>query len=283
MRKLIHRNAYIIATICLAAFVVFVLLLYYQYVRRKPITSWDCPRMNELEKECLSLWADYNEIPWDHERWGYKNGKLNQMLNNILKKGLTDPDLHGLAKASKELPMRADDMSDFDKAVLKYMLMEFIQSSDRQGLVKLLSSRFTDQIGFQVPIEYGLVLWGKGMKNPILLLGDAYKKCEEPQVRHHIAVVVRRAFIGLGIKAQNDEEFIENAMKWYKENKEHLTVNMRYAHPTNTISYDEYPEAYGKTAKPDPLHIDPAGVWAKFKNNPLFVEKSPEDKSHDTD
>ncbi len=265
---------------------VIIVLLLYHYVKREPIHSWDCPRMIALKKEWLSLWGENRSTSWDEERWGFNNDKFYKMLYAILENGLSDNDIHGLVEVIEELPVCSHDQCGFHKSVLSYMIMRFIQSGDRERLVKLLSKRFPDQLGFSgVPIEYGLVLWGEEMNNPILILGEAYKKCEEPQVRHHIAIVIRRAFLGSGIKEKDDDEFVSNAMQWYSEEKDNLVLNLHYAGiPPSPISYDDFPEAYEKVPNLDrPETIDRARVWARYKKNPLFVEKSSEDKPNEPD
>jgi hypothetical protein len=57
-----------------------------------------------------------------------------------------------------------------------------------------------------------------------LVLGEAYSKCQVPEVRHDLAGVGRRAFIGQGIRGKDDAEYVTNAMQWYEEEKSHLIV-----------------------------------------------------------
>lgn len=271
MNKMSRWSVLTVLIITCSVFMVLVL-----YPKKEPITSWHSPRMLEIAHEWGSLMEEYNIAPVGEEtgeKYGLKNEKLYEMLDNILEKHLSKADLRQLAETCGELPAHAWKRSEFANAVLEYMTMRFIRSGDRENLLKLLSTRFPDQIGFQTPIECGIVSWGKKLKDPILLLGEAYSKSEEPEVRHHLAIIVRRAFIGSGIKGQDDTEFVKNAMQWYEKNKEYLTVNLRYGHPMNTLSYDDFPEAYGKTTKPHPLQFDPASIWTKFKHNPLFIEK----------
>jgi uncharacterized protein (TIGR03067 family) len=87
------------------------------------------------------------------------------------------------------------------------------------------------------------------MKDPILILGEAYSRCTIPEVRHDIAAAVRRGFRGLGIHGKDDAEFIANAMKWYEQEKEHLVVNdgfrsVEYSIPVEY--YERHPELYDK-------------------------------------
>jgi hypothetical protein len=98
-------------------------------------------------------------------------------------------------------------------------------------------------------IEFYLALRGNKLKDPILVLGEAFSRCEVPEVRHDIAGAVRRAFIGQGILGEDDAEFVKNAMQWYEKEKSHVTVNPMYWQNTMYFPaavYDEMPELYEK-------------------------------------
>ena len=81
-----------------------------------------------------------------------------------------------------------------------------------------------------------------------MILGDAYAKCQVPEVRTIIAGVVRRAFLGHGIRGKDDGDFVKNAMQWYQQRKDRLTVNFKYASNIATSvsaeEYDAHPELY---------------------------------------
>ena len=77
-------------------------------------------------------------------------------------------------------------------------------------------------------IEFYLAYYGEKLKDPILVLGEAFSKCKVPEVRHDIAGAVRRGFAGHGIRGKDDAEYVANAMQWYEKEKNHLIVNEEY-------------------------------------------------------
>jgi hypothetical protein len=197
---------------------------------KEPITSWDCPRMRKIQKEWESLLDTANKTQGQEavDKYGFKGEKLNDMLHRILKSNLSYADLRNLTATCGTLPVRAKDRSEFASAALAYMERSFIDSGDRDNLVELLSTRCQLHIGGYNDIEFYLALWGKKLKDPILVLGEAFSKCKAPEVRHDLAGAVRRAFIGQGIRGKDDAESVTNAMQWYEKEKNHLTVNEQH-------------------------------------------------------
>ena len=219
-----------------------------------PIKSWDSPRMLKIQKEWESLLDTANKTPGQEavEKYGGKNEKLDDMLEGILRKHLSKQDLCHLAATCGTLPVRAKDRSEFANAVLAYMERTFIDPGDRDNLVKLLSTRCQLRICGYDDIEFYLALRGRRLKDPILVLGEAFSKCKVPDVRHDIAGAVRRGFVGLGIHGKDDAEFVNNAMQWYEKEKGHLTVNQMYWRNTMGLpadTYDLMPELYDKVEK----------------------------------
>jgi hypothetical protein len=70
---------------------------------------------------------------------------------------------------------------------------------------------------------------------PILILTDAYSRSKVPAARHAIAEAVRRAFTGLGVPGNSDDEFVANAAKWYTSHKEMLQLNTGYGVDFNGV------------------------------------------------
>ena len=231
--------------------------------------------MRRIQNEWESLHDTANKTPNGPERaekYGLKNEKLDDMLDRILKSNLSYDDLRTLTATCGTLPVRAKDRSEFANEVLAYIERTFINSGDRDNLVKLLSTRCQVEVGYRLDIEYYLAYHGKKMKDPILVLGEAFSKCKAPEVRHDIAGAIRRAFAGQGIRGKDDAEYVANAMQWYEKEKDHLIVNVEYWHNSVWVPggmYDEMPELYDKLekdlAKPKP--------WMK-----LLFEKKPSGK-----
>jgi len=209
--------------------------------------SWDSPKMLAIEKEWKSL--DTARGPHrEGDRAMDKISKIMEARANVLRKRLSAEDMCQLAAMCGTLPLNAPKESAFIYAVVAHMIDVFVDLGDRVNLVRLLSTHFVQRIGLQWYIEECLV-GGKLLKDPILILGEAYTKCEVPEVRDEIAAAVRRAFAGSGIVGKDDADFVNNSMRWYEQNKDQLMVNPYYAIKSSSI--------------------DPA--VAKY---PLFVKKS---------
>lgn len=212
---------------------------------QEPTTSWNSPRLLAIQKE----WdATARITTQDKSRYQ----ELQNHLHRILASNLSDDDLHNLAATCGTLPARAKDRSEFANAVLAYMEETLIDAGDRESLVRLLSTRCQLRIMGYADIEFYLVIRGEKLKDPLLVLGEAFSKCKVPEVRHDLAGAVRRGFIGLGIRGKDDTEYVKNAMQWYEKEKGHLTVNPRYAFNTELFpadTYDEMPELYERNEK----------------------------------
>jgi len=185
--------------------------------------------------------------------------ELRKKQLRILETNLSYDALRNLTATCETLPVRAKDRSEFSNEVLAYMERTFIGSGDRDNLVKLLSTRCQSEVGIYRDIEYYLAYFGEKLKDPILVLGEAFSKCKVPEVRHEIAGAVRRGFAGHGIRGKDDAEYVAHAMQWYEKEKDHLVVNGEYWRNSMWMPggmYDEMPELYDKLekdlAKPKP-------------------------------
>jgi hypothetical protein len=181
-----------------------------------------------------------------------KYDELQKKLTRILESSLSDDDLRHLAATCGTLAVRAKNRNEFTNAVLAFMERTFIDSGDRDNLVKLLSTRCQLRIWAYDDIEFYLAIEGRKLTDPILVLGEAFTKCQVPEVRHDIAGAVRRGFVGLGIRGKDDGEFVSNAMQWYEKEKDHLTVNGDYWKNTMLMPaevYDVRPEYYENVEK----------------------------------
>ena len=97
----------------------------------------------------------------------------------------------------------------FTDAVLAHIVRVFVASGDRNALVKLLSTRFPPRLGYGDAIEWYLVIFGKKLKRePIMVLGEAYSKCQIPDMHHDIASALRRAFTDLGVRGKDNADFV---------------------------------------------------------------------------
>jgi len=225
-------------------------------VERQPVPeeeqiSWDSPEMREIEKEWQSLQDAYDKTPEKipGELGKDKCGNLETLIDRLFRKRLSDQELHQLATSIGAMPDRA-----FFDRVVEFMVRYFTQSGDRESLITVLSTRCPDRVADQMTIEFFLTHWGQKLKDPVLVLGEAFSKCLSPATRHHLAAAVRRGFAGLGISGRDDADYVANAMHWYAKEKNHLVANPNYwrnemfipleSYETNPRLYDQFPSPY---------------------------------------
>jgi len=187
--------------------------------------TWDSPKMREVEKQWQSLQDAYERTPEKIPGKGPKDKAehLNAMVDRLLRKRLSDRELRQLAGSIQIMQNQ-----EFVDRVVKFMVRCFTDSGDRKSLVTLLSTQCPGRVGFQNPVEFYLTHWGHRLKDPILILGEAYSQCQVPATRHDLAAAVRRSFAGLGIRGKDDAEYVKNAMQWYENEKDHLIANPNY-------------------------------------------------------
>jgi hypothetical protein len=219
----------------------------------EPITSWKSPRLLRIEKEWQSLQDDARKMS-AHERvkkYGLKNDKLYDALNDTIADQLSDDDMRRLVDSCGSIPVSVKDRSAFTNAVLTNIVRTSVASGDRERLVKLLSTRFLPRVGPVETIEFCLALRGKKLKGPILILGEAYERCQSPSVRHDIAAAVRRSFTDLGVRGKDDADFVKHAMDWYQKEKNNLVPNAGYSGNDDSFpleSYENDPTLYERHA-----------------------------------
>jgi hypothetical protein len=225
----------------------------------EPITSWKSPRLLRIEKEWQSLQDDAKKMSADERvrRYGRKNDKLYDVLDDAIASQLSDDDMRHLVDSCGSIPARVKDRSAFTNAALAHIVRASVASGDRERLVKLLATRFPLRAGVVEPIEFHLAFRGKKLKDPIMILGEAYTKCQDPSVRHDIAGAVRRSFTDLGVRGKDDADFVKHAMVWYEKEKASLVPNIGYRDNDESYwpeRYDSEPSLYEKPTSPrEPL------------------------------
>jgi hypothetical protein len=225
----------------------------------EPITSWKSPRLLKIQKEWESLDGAAARASGSDavEKYGLKNEKLYRMLDDTIAKQLSDDDMRHLVDSCGSIPVRVKDRSAFTNAVLAHIVRASVASGDRERLVKLLSMRFPLRAGVIEPIEFFLAFRGKKLKDPIMILNEAYAKCEIPSVRHDIAGAVRRSFGDLGVRGKDDADFVKHATEWYEKEKDSLVPNISYRDNDEYYwpeRYEDEPTLYEKPTSPrEPL------------------------------
>lgn len=223
--------------------------------------SWDSPRMHEIEKEWRVLHdAPENKMPGadGKDRCAARVG----FINRLIAKRLSGQDVNDLAASCKALPVDPNDWNPFVYDVF----MGVFGRLDRNGLIDVLSTRCPYGLG-DYSLEFGLAALRRKAPNklqdPVMILGEAYVKCQVPEVRRIIIWPIRRGFAGHGIEGKDDSEFVRNAMEWYEKNKGNLAVNSQY-------SWIEYVGPVAKHQQDDPQYFD--REIASGNRQPLFIE-----------
>ena len=185
------------------------------------VTSWNCPRMLEVKQEWQALHDSFGD-KWTKDNYGEHTSKL----QGIFKKRLSPQDMAVLA--ATVTAAHENTWSEFDRSAMEVLFEAFVTSGDRENLVTLLASRCASEYSFE-RVEAYLIRHGKKkLKDPILVLGEAYSRSEDPQVRKTIAEAARRSVKGLGIRGNDDAEFVDRAMRWYQTHRDQLIVNPEY-------------------------------------------------------
>ncbi len=244
-------------------FALLVMTLGYEWSQR--ITSWNSPRMLAIQSQYESLLDAAHKTtqgPAYVAKYGFKNEILTHTLYHIVTSNLSAGDLRQLAATCGTLPTDENDWSPFTKDVFSYMMQSIVDSGDRDIVLKTLSTRCPDCIWYSRFVEFYLAEKGEmKLKDPVLLLGEAYFKCRDPEVRHRIATAVRRGFTSSGIRGKDDAEFVSNAMRWYQKESGHLMLNPRHGVLMGKIPPHEESDPNFKSM----LQFD--------KMPPLFVER----------
>ena len=124
-----------------------------------------------------------------------------------------------------------------------------MESGDRENLVLLFSSRFAERICYG-RTESGLVVCGKKLKDPILVLGEAYAKSHDPTIHKRIATALHHSFDGVGVKGKDEGEFVKNAMKWFQDNKETAVFNPYHDGGGGVLDWDASPLYFSGPEEP---------------------------------
>lgn len=237
----------------------------------KTIESWDSPKLLAIQKE----WETHVEASRHSPK---KNGRASKedprwLYDDILAKNLSNKELRRLAASCESLPISTQQRSEFDSYLLEYMVKVFANTGNRDSLVKLLSTRVPDPL-YYTNIEWYLVRRKDKLKDPVLILGEAYAKSQVPYARRLIADALRRGFTNLGVQGKEDDEFVNNAMQWYKANKD-LLAPIKHGYQPRMAPvppFDIRAQMFGGHP-PEPQYE---------KHPPLFVEKSSLEKSKES-
>ena len=227
------------------------------------VKSWDSPKVVRVKKEWNALQETYEKTP-EKLPGGRSNAydTVTEMHGTLLRNSFSDADMRALAATCGSLPTRYREWGDFERNTMRFAIEVFVDSGDRESLVRLLSTRLPLRVG-KYPVEEYLAIVARGrLADPILVLAEAYSKSRVPETRAYIAAAMRRAFDGVGKRGTDDADFIKNAVERYKRERDRLAVNALYWDPDVAIPLE-------------PVETAPGFYEAAWRSRgPLFVAKS---------
>ena len=187
--------------------------------------SWSCDEIRQLVERIDREKSD-----------AVKRGELDprdcgQRLIDALQQSLTKEysktQLRQLAASFNSAPAKRDGWTTHQLILRDSLLYVLFDDGDREGVVIFLSVQCFQEVWYKNDIE-GLLVGCKNLKDPILILGDAYDKSRRPETRCDIAGALRRGLRTQSIGGRDDAEFVKNAMAWYRLHRGELVFNERY-------------------------------------------------------
>jgi hypothetical protein len=146
--------------------------------------------MRQLEKE----WRLLMGAPRDTVVEKYKSTWRERVAARLIERRLSKQDISNLAASCNLLPVDPKDWSQFAHAVSAHLIV----SLERNDLVRMLSTRCPYCVGERA-LEYILAAQGDWeirlrdpLRDPILVLGEAYFNCKIPDVRRLLIEPIRR-------------------------------------------------------------------------------------------
>ncbi len=197
--------------------------------------TWDSPRMAKLQAEWSSL-AD------ERTPAGQQPDDLGERQCALLDKRLSLDDARDLAGSCWAIPATERGRSHFQNDVLAHVFRALVKLGDRQALTDMLSVRCPHLVAYDATVEGWLGCYAPRVRDPITILGDAYWKCADRQVRRIIACALRRGFADLGVRGKEDADFVRSAMQWYQNNKDRVKPNPRYVGNQQACPIGETPD-----------------------------------------
>jgi formylglycine-generating enzyme required for sulfatase activity len=186
-------------------------------------SPWQSPKMLKVKAEYESLC-----------RW-----RNREQIEKLLIEQISIQDMHEMLADCGKLPTEEYEWNAFEWDVFFHMFWSFIQTGDRDNLVKLLSKHFPSNVNYE-DTEMVIVSRGGVLVDPILVLEDAYTKCENPEMQQKIAKAIRHAFTASGIRGNDDADFVKNAFDWYKKEKNQLAFSSDYRRNHYSMHYYYY-------------------------------------------
>jgi hypothetical protein len=162
--------------------------------------------------------------------------KINSPNSNVLIKNRYGTGLTFLEKIISEQTEQnrkkilSEIYSEKDKKAMYYIqayILYYSAIGDKTMVLDILSHKCPSRIGICNNIESFLIR-NTHFKYPFLIVIEAYRKSKEVDNKQNIAKIIRRSLKAMGITGENDSTLVDNAEKWYNENKDRLSFNLKY-------------------------------------------------------
>jgi hypothetical protein len=150
-----------------------------------PKLAWESPRVIQVEKKYEAVQSAF---VGPSTKAGF--GAREKELEDFLRSQLTDQELADLAATCGTLPVDEGRWSDFQRHLIWEMTRSFLETGDRESLVTLFSIRPPSLHNYET-VDAFLATQDQKIKHPILVLGDAYWKCQAPEARSLLARMIR--------------------------------------------------------------------------------------------
>ncbi len=142
----------------------------------KQKVTWDASELRQIEKEWLGMSVSSDATP------ATKSCVRAMNLKGLLKNKLTTSDISELTASLGTVPVEYEKQTEFQAFLIDSLASILVDSGAREDLIVLFSMHFCGHIGY-ASTEWVLVTEGKNLKDPILVLGEAYARSRSRATR----------------------------------------------------------------------------------------------------
>ena len=188
--------------------------------------------------------------PLSTHRTKNEYNELTLKLDNLLEENLSLADMRRLAATCRALPIREQVGPSFAHAVIEFMIRAFVEAGDRDSLITLLSTQCPPCIR-TCYIEVLLIFGETGSKTPLRfserLTQDVRESTGPLRYCRHGSPAPSPV---MESRAAMIDAFVENAMRWYEENKDNLAPSREYFVPSSGFLQNRLRPILASTNRP---------------------------------